>query len=335
MEYLFLLDAHRSVNVLLHKLALGMERTVLNREIIQLTEHLFGKRKASILMLNSESGTLHLEYAPNLPSFYSQAIEGVAIGENVGSCGAAAFLKKPIIVDDINTHPNWSPFTELTQQANLHACWSVPIMTSKGSVLGTFAIYSEYPSIPNEFELEILDLLASLYSVALEKYELEVQLKFHADRDSLTHCYNRRALLKKASLLLKERCFGQKIMACLFIDIDKFKYINDTFGHQLGDEILITVADTLTDSMVHCAKIGRYGGDEFVAFSCFTSEQEAQQFLLYLNEQLAAVLNVNNHQFSVSVGMACSKQNEEVDLPFLIAQADKNMYKIKQNKVKW
>ena len=70
-----LLDAHRAVNRLLGKLALGMERDSLNHEVIKLSERLFGKRQASILRLHPDTNTLHLEFAPHLPDFYNQAIE--------------------------------------------------------------------------------------------------------------------------------------------------------------------------------------------------------------------------------------------------------------------
>ncbi|MEF1341782.1 diguanylate cyclase, partial [Vibrio rotiferianus] len=114
-----LLDAHRAVNRLLGKLALGMERDSLNHEVIELSEHLFGKRQASILRLHPETNTLHLEFAPHLPDFYNQAIEGVPIGPEIGSCGAVAFLKQIVVVSDIDHHANWAPFLELTQQAQL------------------------------------------------------------------------------------------------------------------------------------------------------------------------------------------------------------------------
>ena len=331
MEKDFLLEAHRSVNSLLRRLALGLERKELNEKIIQLTEHLFGERMASILMLNPDTQTLHLEHAPNLPQFYNEKIEGVSIGEGIGSCGEAAALKKAVIVSDINQHPNWAAFLPLTQQANLHACWSVPILSSNDHVLGTFAIYSQCPSEPHEFEVEILELLASLYSVALEKYELEDQLQYYATRDSLTRCLNRRALLFEAQKVLEKRCFGEKIMGCMFVDVDKFKSINDTYGHRFGDEILERVAKVLDDATTACAKVGRYGGDEFVVFSCFNSEESFSQTYRVLNSTLQEALYIDGTQFSVSVGMAFEKNPN--GLSGLIAQADKNMYQIKQSKV--
>ncbi|EDK26995.1 GGDEF family protein [Vibrionales bacterium SWAT-3] len=332
MEQQFLLEGHRAVNRLLRKLALGMDRKDLNRKIIELTEQLFGQRMASILLLNAESQTLHLEYAPNLPDFYNQQIEGVGIGVGIGSCGEAAALKKAVMVSDINTHPNWALFLALTNQANLHACWSVPILSSNGNVLGTFAIYSQYVSEPHAFELEILELLASLYSVALEKYELENQLNFFANRDSLTHCLNRRALFNEAEKVLAKRCFAQKVMACLFVDVDKFKSINDTYGHSFGDDVLLAVARVLDDATTACAKIGRYGGDEFVVFSCFDDKDSVVSFYHGLEKTLQQALYINDVQFSVSVGLACEKDPQGLDQ--LIAQADKNMYQIKQAKSK-
>ncbi|WKY58594.1 sensor domain-containing diguanylate cyclase [Vibrio sp. SNU_ST1] len=330
MKQQFLLEGHRAVNSLLRRLALGLDRKELNRKIIQLTEQIFGQRMASILLLNPESNTLHLEYAPNLPDFYNQQIEGVGVGAGIGSCGEAAALKKAVMVSNINTHPNWTPFLALTNQANLHACWSVPIISSHGHVLGTFAIYSQYISEPHEFELEILELLASLYSVALEKYELENQLNFFANRDSLTHSLNRRALLREAEQVLTNHCFTEKVMACLFVDVDKFKSINDTFGHSFGDDVLLAVAKVLDEATTACAKIGRYGGDEFVVFSCFDDQESVVSFYHGLEKTLQQALYINDVQFSVSVGLSCEKDPQGLDQ--LIAQADKNMYQIKQAK---
>ncbi|WP_286295790.1 GGDEF domain-containing protein [Vibrio apostichopi] len=330
MEQQFLLEGHRAVNSLLRKLALGMDRKDLNHRIIQLTEQLFGQRMASILLLNSKSKTLHLEHAPNLPDFYNQQIEGVEIGAGVGSCGEAAALKKAVMISNINAHPNWAPFLALTNQANLHACWSVPIISSHGHVLGTFAIYSKYISEPHEFELEILELLASLYSVALEKYELENQLNFFANRDSLTHSLNRRALLREAEQVLTKRCFAEKVMACLFVDVDQFKLINDTYGHSFGDDVLLAVAKVLDEATTACAKIGRYGGDEFVVFSCFDDKESIFGFYRSLERALEQALFINDTQFTVSVGLFYEKDPESLET--LIAQADKNMYQIKQAK---
>lgn len=327
-----LLDAHRAVNRLLGKLALGMERDSLNHEVIKLSEHLFGKRQASILRLHPDTNTLHLEFAPHLPDFYNQAIEGVPIGPDIGSCGAAAFLKQTVVVSDIDHHANWAAFLELTQQAQLCACWSVPIIASDGHVLGTFAIYSNTPSEPHPYELEVLEMLAALYAVALEKYRLEEQLHFHASRDPLTHCFNRRALLTEVDRKINHKCARSAVVGCFFVDIDEFKYINDRFGHETGDQVLVLVAEHLKQAFRSCSVIGRYGGDEFVGFSCFHDLDTYQNFTTRLVQELNQVCQLEEYKVKASIGAAWSTMSERAVLQELIQKADVAMYQNKRAK---
>src|SRR5581483_7711482 len=96
---------------------------------------------ASILLLDEDG--LHLRHgaAPTLADAYNRAIDGIEIGPSVGSCGTAAFRGEPVVVTDIATDPLWSAFKDLAALHGLRACWSTPIMSSRGQVLGTFALY--------------------------------------------------------------------------------------------------------------------------------------------------------------------------------------------------
>ncbi|EGA67298.1 sensor domain-containing diguanylate cyclase [Vibrio brasiliensis] len=330
MNIYSLLDAHRAVNRLLQQLALGMDKPRLNEAVIALSEQLFGRRLASILRHNN--GHLYLEYAPHLPDFYNQAIEGVAIGPKVGSCGAAAATGKPVVASDLNQHENWQPYTELTQQANLHACWSVPILASDNTVLGTFAIYNDTPSTPTPEELEILEMVASLYAVALEKYQLEEQLHFHASRDPLTHCFNRRMLQHEVETTLIRENKRDSIIACFFVDIDSFKYINDRFGHDIGDNVLIEVAEVLKQQFVFRSVLGRYGGDEFVGFCCFDSMAELEDFSGCLERAFTNMAHIDGYQVKVSVGYSYSQSPNNDSIETMIRRADQSMYQVKHAK---
>ncbi|NOI56377.1 GGDEF domain-containing protein [Vibrio coralliilyticus] len=328
MSYNRLLHAHREVNKLLTKLALGMGKAELNRRVVDLSEHWFGERRASILRLDEPTQQLHLEYAPSLPDFYNQAIEGVEIGENVGSCGAAASLKRTVVVEDINHHPNWAPFLSITEKANLRACWSVPILANDQTVMGTFAIYSSQPSKPSEEELEVLEMLASLYAVAWEKYQLEQQLHYHASYDCLTGCLNRRALLQRASDCLNTNL---TYVACFFADIDKFKQINDKNGHEAGDVVLTAVGHAFKHCFSESGISGRYGGDEFVAFA-FSDDEEALRTLhTELRESLAEITPLHTIEVNVSVGLSIVNIERLDSIECLIKQADKQMYQIKHH----
>jgi PAS domain S-box-containing protein len=132
-------------------------------------EQLYPGMQCSILLLDSEGKHLEKGIAPSLPNFYSEALEGIAIGIGVGSCGTAAFTRKRVIVEDISTHPYWAPYKELAASAGLGACWSQPILAADGHVFGTFAIYHRDPHTPSEYDIHLIEQCAGLASIALEK----------------------------------------------------------------------------------------------------------------------------------------------------------------------
>jgi len=132
-------------------------------------EQLHPAMLCSILLLDSEGQHLGKGVAPSLPDFYNAAIAGIEIGIGAGSCGTAAFSGERVIVEDIATHPYWAPYKELAASAGLGACWSQPIRSSSGQVLGTFAIYHHEAHTPAEFEISIIEQSARLASIAIEK----------------------------------------------------------------------------------------------------------------------------------------------------------------------
>jgi diguanylate cyclase (GGDEF)-like protein/PAS domain S-box-containing protein len=97
------------------------------------------------------------------------AIQGVSIGPAVGSCGSAAYSGERVIVEDIASHPYWHDYKDLAAQAGLAACWSQPIQSASGCVLGTFAIYYRSPRAPDATDLELIQQCAALACIAIEK----------------------------------------------------------------------------------------------------------------------------------------------------------------------
>ena len=111
--------------------------------------------KCSILLLEGGKYLRH-GTGPSLPKFYTDAIDGVEIGPDVGSCGEAAYHKKTVITEDLWAHPNWAPFLDLVKRANLRACWSEPIISKSGEVLGTFAMYFDEPKLPTDGDIDMI-----------------------------------------------------------------------------------------------------------------------------------------------------------------------------------
>lgn len=123
----------------------------------------------SILLLDSERKRLVTGAAPSLPDFYNTAVDGIKIGASAGSCGAAAFSGKRVVVEDIATHPFWKSARELAASAGLGSSWSEPIRASSGQVLGTFAIYHRQPHAPAQSDIAIIEQSARLASIAIER----------------------------------------------------------------------------------------------------------------------------------------------------------------------
>ncbi|HUR56068.1 MAG TPA: PAS domain S-box protein, partial [Opitutaceae bacterium] len=130
----------------------------------------------SILLLDADGAYLRHGGAPSLPADYLRAIDGVAIGPCVGSCGTAAFRGEAVIVEDIATDPLWADYRELALAHGLHACWSTPIFDEQRQVLGTFAIYCRQPGPPNERHRRCVDIATHLSAIAIQRHRDEAAL---------------------------------------------------------------------------------------------------------------------------------------------------------------
>ena len=154
----------------------GEAQDIVLHSIVQQIEQIVPDMRCSILLLDRERRHLLCGAAPSLPDFYNQAIEGLAIGEGVGSCGHAAATGELTIVSDIKAHPYWSAFCELADKAGLAACWSQPIFGSVGEVVGTFALYYPHTLEPDSTHIELIRTAAQLTGLALERQQSEAML---------------------------------------------------------------------------------------------------------------------------------------------------------------
>ncbi|ROP41753.1 GAF domain-containing protein [Saccharothrix texasensis] len=148
-----------------------------------------------VSVLLADPDGLHLRHgaAPSLPDFYNEAIDGIATGEGVGSCGTAAHRRESVVVTDIATDPFWDDFRDLADRAGLAACWSTPILARDGSLLGTFAMYHRAPRAPQDSDLALARVFAGTAALAIERHHTE-----QARRDAETRAEAAHAELTKA-----------------------------------------------------------------------------------------------------------------------------------------
>ncbi|MFT2110954.1 diguanylate cyclase [Marinomonas sp. 2405UD68-3] len=331
-DHVFLLDYFRRCQKVLSSIALGADTQDVFLQLQKIVESMEKGRIASVLYLDKSSKTLHSYVENDLPGFYNDAIEGVEIGEFIGCCGSAVYLGKTVIADDIQSHPNWKPYRELTNKSGLRACWSVPIALSDGSIFGSFAIYSQEKAAPSEDELEILSMAAHIGSVAIEKSLFEEKLKFAATHDVLTHLLNRTQFEILANKMLLQLELNQLSMSLLFFDLNNFKEVNDQYGHDVGDKVLILFAQVLESELRESDIVCRRGGDEFLVGLTGTTKRGAEVYLHRVCNNFQKEQNRLDltERVNFSVGISEAVPSVSLTLADLIRLADQNMYKCKE-----
>ncbi|WP_374654449.1 ATP-binding protein [Dongia sp.] len=139
-------------------------------------ESVLNKALCSVLLLSPDGKHLVHGAAPHLPGAYASAIDGVAIGPAVGSCGTAAYRGEMVVVEDIANDPLWADFKQLAATHDLRACWSIPLKSKGGAVLGTFATYHRFVYRPSQREFDIAWRLAASTAIAIQRKLLDEAL---------------------------------------------------------------------------------------------------------------------------------------------------------------
>jgi GAF domain-containing protein len=137
-------------------------------DLVLLIESQVPEMTCSILLLSDDGNHVKHAVAPSLPLNYIKVIDGAPIGPKNGSCGTAMWRGEPVIVTDIATDPLWDEYRNFAWAINMVACWSTPIMSSKGKVLGSFAMYYREKRGPNDDERYLTNVATRLASKAIE-----------------------------------------------------------------------------------------------------------------------------------------------------------------------
>jgi diguanylate cyclase (GGDEF)-like protein len=301
--------------------------------LVLLMESQFKGIIGSVLLLDETGSRLLHGAAPSLPDSYTKAIDGVCIGPKVGSCGTAAYLREAVVVADIMTDPLWEDYKGLAAEHGLRSCWSTPILLHQGAVLGTFPMYSKDVREPSEAELRLVDVATRIAGIAIERKLAEDRIHFMANHDALTGLPNRTLLNDRLSQALLYAQRYDRWVTVLFVDLDNFKFVNDSLGHNAGDELLKTIAAR----MVHCIRatdtVVRLGGDEFVIV-LFDQPKDADVISAVVQKIQAAIaepVRLEGHDLRVtaSIGIA-NYPDDGVDVDTLLANADAAMYRAKE-----
>lgn len=445
-----LLGAERDV---LENVARNMPLQTVLDELNLDIEALFPGSLCSVVMLGRDNHRIEQCAAPSLPDAFIKQLINLPIGPEAGSCGTAMHRREQVIVENIADDPLWKEYREMALAHELHACWSTPIISRSGAVLGSFAVYRRTPQTPSKQELETVSRMSRLIALIIEdirnseriqlseqrfrdfagaaadwfwemdpsfqysyvsektgdanagpegpvlektremlreatagetpaagdpdarqaveleftvdlpdrpamevstlvkpvydtrheltgwrgvgrdvtrERQLEREIRHQATHDSLTGLVNRREFDRQLRELLAGDSQSRGCFVA-FIDLDRFKLINDTAGHYAGDAVLKRIAEILLDRLPDNAVVGRLGGDEFgVSFS-----RKDIESAIGLMESLVAVLagtrfDWGDSRFSVgaSVGLVPITQSYSTSAQIL-SDADASCYRAK------
>ncbi|TAF87378.1 MAG: diguanylate cyclase, partial [Curvibacter sp.] len=454
---------------LLEMLASDVPLQSIMSEFILRYETIFPGILGSVLLMDEEGQHLMQGASPSLPTAYSEAIHGMPIGPQVGSCGTAAYTAREVLVSDIANDPRWADYKTLALSHGLRACWSVPIRSTKGKVIGTFANYYRVARMPSDSELQAARRSAYLLSLAIEndlndrqiqqdrqaieeagRYRqaildsmvdglvtLDLNGRIHtynnaacrmmgrdpnatrpqtlnellgtqmpvnaaghltllgtvdsiegstvevngrhangalrpisvsasriphteqdtfvvtlrditqqrqdeeeirrlAFYDPLTGLPNRRLLMDRVRQAMVNSARLSQHGALMFLDLDHFKLLNDTLGHDVGDELLQQVAYRLRSCVREGDSVARLGGDEFVVLLEGLSESpkeaanQAEVVAHKILDALALPYSLRGHGYNStpSIGIVVFMEDQET-MDDLLKKADVAMYQAK------
>jgi diguanylate cyclase (GGDEF)-like protein/PAS domain S-box-containing protein len=269
--------------------------------------------------------------APSLPEAFVKAIEGMVVGPKAPSCGVAAFQGAIAGCLDIAADPAWEPYRGPALEYGLRACSSVPIHSSDGTIVGTVALYSRKTPGVEGTQVELLQTASRLAAVFLEQRQLNGRLAYQAQHDALTGMANRFTFQEHMRRAIAHSRRTGDLAGLLSVDMDRFKLVNDTLGHAIGDGLLKQVAARMQSAVRETDMVARWGGDEFiVGLSGLKHANDAELVAQKLLVAMRSPFEVDGNELFLTATIGISLcPRDGYDFAELLKHADRAMYRAK------
>lgn len=286
---------------------------------------------AAVYLVDNQQ-SLKILSAPKINSELYSSLNNIQINTPDSPSAMAAFNKKSVLITDIGADTNWNKFRDKVSFSSIKSCWSTPILNTDNDCVGVITFCWKFPHIPTEIDKLLVNVLSPLCSLSIGREQQRQKIRQLAFYDELTKLPNRSLLQVESEQALREAKELNKSLAVLFFDFDRFKQVNDSFGHPAGDYFLQVVAERMRLKCLNKGICGRLSGDEFVMILTDVPLLELTNFIEDLKLSISSPIEIDRKSLSPSMSIGVSVfPDDGHDISTLIHRADMAMYQAKSS----
>ncbi len=318
-------------SAILERIARGDALPAILSALAALVEH--RRPNSQCIVAPLRQGVLPVGSAGEVASPFGGRSGPVTIGSSAPPLALAAEMRCPVVTRDVPGDPLWESGRELFAAHGIAACWTVPVEAGTGTVFGTLSLLLPDPAAPGASDLALLENAARLAAIAIEQRQLSDQLAFQARYDRLTNLPNRLYLEEAVRAAVSRAARRDERVTLFFVDLDRFKRVNDTFGHGGGDALLTQVGLRLAAAVDEGDIVARMGGDEFCVLRVGPRERGGghEGLSRRLLEALRAPFDILGEEVVVGASVGVSIYPDDAhDAMALQMHADAAMYAAKE-----
>ena len=294
-------------------------------QILDIVKKLLNPQRCSIMLVDSSEGILRIKIGDNIST---TAMREIKLNINEGIAGKALQLSQPVVVKDVSKSEFYYKFFSLEKPVKKEKLVVLPLKIEDknlGVVNLHFSTNTKYPS--SVLDKTLLKILSDYISRIIDncyKY-------FDVVSDSMTKMYNHNYILKRLEQEIELSKKFSSSLSLIMMDIDHFKQINDKYGHQSGDKVIITIARIIKDNIRFSDIAGRYGGEEFCIILPNTKLNNAVNVAQRLKKSISneKVLVQDGQQISVTCSFGVKEYEIDDTVEEFVNKTDKFLYQAK------
>jgi diguanylate cyclase (GGDEF)-like protein len=284
----------------------------------------FGPERWSMLMVDDKAGELYYAIAVGENT---ESLKGLRVPLGEGVAGWVASTGNPLVVPDVALDPHWSAFANKHPDLKIKSIACVPVR-SGNKTLGVIQLLNSKLDLLSEYSISFLRILCDYAAIAIQNARSMTLIQELTITDDVTGLFNARHLYT----MLDEQVAHGQVFSLMFVDLDRFKLVNDTHGHLIGSRLLAEIGGLLKRCLGPNNAAFRYGGDEFVALLPGMGKSAASGTTMALREDLRSARFLEGAGLSLSVsgsfGLATYPEDGN-SVPTILRAADTMMYEAK------